>query len=211
MEVAWRILRNACYTDSLPQDVGEALSWDFWPNWNSEGTANSNRIEPDVFLRFAALDLIVESKRWDNCMQSREQWEREVTAYVNEYGTGHGQVRLLALGGIWKTDDDEVIVERRSPTGERKLKCPVHMCKWNRLLNECQRAKRELSRMKYHSSQTLAHQRILSDLIDLFTWHGFQAGVWFSDIVPRLPHINSSVFVSHRVFQGLSSKHMFKS
>jgi hypothetical protein len=211
-EVFWKILRNACYTDTLPQYSGEPLSVEFWPNWNSEGTSNSNRVIPDLFMRFTDLDLIIEAKRGDNCMQSREQWKKEVTAYANEHGDEHVPVRMIALGGIWENHDAEVIIagpisESGSlPTGKRQyeIKCPIQMCRWSRLVTECQRMHRELGKIKYHSTQTRAHQRILSDLLDLFTWHGFQTGTWFGDVVPKLLQLGSRVQFHHRTFQNIS-------
>jgi hypothetical protein len=48
----------------------------------------------------------------------------------------------------------------------------------------------EISKLRYPSAQTLAHRRILADVIDLLGRHGFLAGCWFSDFDFR-PHLLS--------------------
>jgi hypothetical protein len=64
---------------------------------------------------------------------------------------------------------------------------------------------RELGRITCPSSAIHAHRRILADLISLFERHGFQAGVWFADLVPRLPSLAMSQANHHRTFQCLHS------
>ncbi len=174
-EVFWKILSNACYyTDCLPKHAGEPLSVEPFPNWNPKGTVNTNRVIPDLFIRFANFDLIVEAKRRDADMQDPDQWEKEVTAYANEFGEEKIPVRMIALGGVGnRKKDEEVPFINRS--------CTVHMCKWEHLLAECKRMKKEMEGIQYKSSQTYACARTITHLIDLFAWHGFSTGQWFSD------------------------------
>lgn len=183
VELFWQILREACYSDNFPAAVGEPISVDYWPKWDPTGTGNTTYIEPDVFIRFADFDLIVEAKRWDDRMQDRGQWERELIAYVNEYGEERREVRLLAVGGIHDESDATIEHQRAGKvkpglaTGNRssrKLICPVHKCRWKRILNECRRLNRQ-------PSQSRAVVRILTDVIDLFAWHGYSTGRWFAD------------------------------
>lgn len=197
-EVFWQILRKACYTNALPLYPGELRTEPvFRPSWSADGTINTDRVIPDLFLRFNNLDLIIEAKREDNRAQNRDQWENEVTAYVNEYGAQSIPVRLIALGGIWEPVDDLMTVKApnsdrsdfRPAGGQSEIRCPVHMCRWSGLLDQCQRMHQDLGRLKYKSSQVLAHQRILSDLINLFACYGFQTGKWFSDLLPTMPSL----------------------
>ena len=171
-ELFWQILRNACYSHSLPEHAGEPLSVEFRPSWNGDGTGNASRVIPDLFICFWAFDLIVEAKRWDNEKQDPGQWKNEVTAYGNEYGD-EKQVRMLAIGGIRGSSDEHV---------PGAIRCPVHMCKWKRLLDECMRLQTELKGLKYPSSQTHACVRTLGDLIHLFACHGFSTGQWLADL-----------------------------
>lgn len=190
-EIFWKILYNACPTNCLPKNPGEPVSIDFWPNWNPDKTKNNTYVEPDVFVRFTDWDLIIEAKRWDRPMQDPNQWKNEVIAYANEYGSEKVHVSMIALGGIWSTDDDKVIHD--------EIICPVHMCKWSDVLAECQRMQRELKNLKYPTSNTHAYKRTLSHLIDLFSWHGFQTGVWFAEVVSnsKLPRLSPSIASHH--------------
>ncbi len=197
-EVFWRILRNACYTDSLPEFAGEPEMVEPWPNWNPEGTGNTNRVVPDLFLRFAEFDLIIEAKRWDANMQDPEQWRKELIAYSNRYGKEGVPVKLIALGGIRGVADDQV--------RNAGIPCTVHMCKWDRLLTECQRMKKELKRLTYSTSHTEAWGRILSDLIDLFAWHSFSTGLWFENFSFDKHRLSPSIARHLRLFQNRSSQ-----
>jgi hypothetical protein len=188
-EVFWRILRDACYTKSLPANVGEPLSVDFWPKWDPQGTGNTKHVEPDLFIRFVDFDLIIEAKRWDDRMQSRSQWERELAAYTNEYGEDKQPVKMIAVGGIHTRHDDELTFERAAPSSEAGADggdigqnvCPVHKCRWRGILDQCRRMRREWEKLTHPSSQTHASARILADVIDLFDRHGFSTGQWFAD------------------------------
>jgi hypothetical protein len=146
-------------------------------------------------MRFSTFDLIIEAKRWDAGMQNRSQWEKEFNAYISQYGEEKVPVMMIALGGIWKNEDDEVSL------GETRH--PVHMCKWEGLLAECQRMKKELENLKYPSSQILAWIRTLMHLIDVFAWHGFQTGIWFAEVLPRIPHLGPSIKSHHRTFRNI--------
>lgn len=100
-DMAWKILSSSIldYYDDLNYDVGAIESYDFWPKWSAEGTSNSNDVEPDVFIRFHKLDVIIEAKCTDFSGQdSNIQWRNEVKAYINMYGTSKKST-LLALGG----------------------------------------------------------------------------------------------------------------
>lgn len=183
-ELFWQILRNACYGgERLPAYLGEP-EVSPWPQWKAEGTSNARYVEPDLFIRFPSLDLIVEAKRWDDRMQTRTQWAAELTAYANEYGGEKRSVCLIALGGLHTEQCDELSCEWTAPAGEigrHRFVCVVHMCRWQGLLDQCKRRRRELEHMDFATSHTSAEVRILDDLIDLFACHGFSTGRWFSD------------------------------
>lgn len=189
-ELFWQILSGTCYSDKLPKYPGEPLHVDPWPNWDAKGTDNSSRVIPDLFMRFTDFDLIIEAKRWDDGMQSRTQWLRELVAYANEYGEELRPVVMIALGGIHARDDDEVshswLPSRNYSSATKqatpmRVACPVHMCQWSRMLEQCKRVRRGWARLDYPSSQSFANVRILDHVIELFGWHGFSTGQWFAD------------------------------
>lgn len=105
-ENLWWVLRNACDKQALaakplPDDVGKLEKFEFWPSWDPAPQLERNnlRVEPDVFLRFKNLDLIVEAKRHDfKQLQNEEQWQNELGAWCQEFQTDRPVV-LLAIGG----------------------------------------------------------------------------------------------------------------
>lgn len=150
-------------------------------------------MEPDVFISFEEFDLIIEAKRWDEKMQNRSQWEKELQGYANEHGKLRKPVRMIALGGIWSTEDYLISVAWSDHSNGSELtpiSCPVHMCRWQSLLSECKRMEAELARSSYPSSQSRAHQRILLSVISIFESHSFLLGTWFCEKLDGLPEID---------------------
>lgn len=101
-ENLWWVLRNACDKQAaatLPDNVGKLEKFEFWPKWeaDSELGRNNTYVEPDVFLRFEELDIIVEAKRHDFTQsQNIEQWQNELGAWCQEFQSDR-QVVLLVL------------------------------------------------------------------------------------------------------------------
>jgi len=204
-ELFWRILRNACNDGRLPESVPEPTTVEPWPNWDPQGTRNSDRVIPDLFIRFPQLDLIIEAKRWDGRMQNQEQWKRELIAYANEFGKEERSVKMIAIGGV---DPSIPNLELRHQIDGVTLVCPVHVCKWRALLRQCKRVHRENSRLEFPTSHSRSHLRILEDIINLFSWHGFQAGMWFSEFAgdPRRLAFRQDVPSQSWRFQHPNSK-----
>jgi hypothetical protein len=142
-------------------------------------------------------------------MQHRPQWEREVRAYANEYANegARAVVRMIALGGLHGNEDDVVTIDWEDASAAKpgitrtQIVCPVHMCRWRRLLEECQRMERELRQEK--TAQARAHRRILMDLVGLFAAHGFRTGEWFAEMGPRLPKLPASTAAAHVALTAL--------
>jgi hypothetical protein len=183
MEQCWQILRDACPSSQFPEFPGDPLAIHAWPSWSAKGTSNTHRVVPDLVIEFKAFDLIVEAKRWDVPMQDKEQWKRELKAYVTEYGSKKRAVIMLALGGIHTHQDDELeAVWNPGGPDEHPFNCPVFMCQWSSVLLACQRQKRKLlQRPETSSSRALADIRILDDLTSLFVRHDFAPLRWFED------------------------------
>ena len=117
-ENLWWVLRNACDKQALaakplPDNVGKLEKFEFWPSWKPDPQLerNSSRVEPDVFLRFKDLDIIVEAKRHDFTQpQKIEQWQNELGAWCQEF-KGARPVLLLAIGGNTTVGTCEVELE----------------------------------------------------------------------------------------------------
>jgi hypothetical protein len=167
-ELFWRILREACMGNDLPDYCGEVRQVKYWPKWSPNGTDNSRYVEPDVFLRFDDFDLIIEAKRWDIAMQYQGQWENELAAYRSEYGDTK-KLFFLALGGNANEISEDL-------DGVKIVKC-----KWIDLLHVIKDCQKELNSLKFPQHHQTAQQRVLADTVDFFYWHGIVAGRWFKD------------------------------
>lgn len=211
----WRILSEACCTANPGDYPGEPLIFNFRPKWNPAGTKpNNTYVEPDIFIHFAGFDLIIEAKIAKAGTQSRDQWQKELIAYTNEYGKDKRSVRMIALGGIHSEDDvplthtlRESATESGSVSGDsHQFNCPVHMCQWSTVLLQCQRLKRELEEANTinPSSQTYAHIRVLNDLRLFFEAHGYQALKWFDDFKFKSNLLDDSVESDQQYFRNIS-------
>ena len=109
-ENLWWVLRNACDKQALaakplPDNVGKLEKIEFWPSWKPAPQLERNnlRVEPDVFLRFKDLDIIVEAKRYDFTQSQKiEQWQNELAAWFQAWFQefkSDRPVLLLAIGG----------------------------------------------------------------------------------------------------------------
>lgn len=210
VEVFWKIFRGACYGKELPEDSGEPQHLDLLPKWDPTGTHNNTYVEPDVFIRFRDFDLIIEAKRWDEGMQDRGQWQRELIAYTNEYGEEKRPVLMVALGGLYGTESEEIGHTWHSSEpgpeapGDHVFVCPVIMCRWRGLLNLCQRMRREIARSEFPDSHNFATTRILEDVVSLFSWHGYSTGKWFSDFEFARHFLRPNTALTHQVFRSRS-------
>lgn len=109
-DIFWHIIRDSSRTfkNKIADDAGTLRTFEFWPKWNPENTSNISYVEPDIFIRFDNLDLIVEAKYSEESGQFREEWEREIQAYRNEYSNDCKDFYLLAIGGNADVRDEEV-------------------------------------------------------------------------------------------------------
>lgn len=63
-DLFWELLRTSAVSpETMPLTVGKLESFEMWPSWDPTGTGNTERVEPDVFIRFSWLDLIIEAKK----------------------------------------------------------------------------------------------------------------------------------------------------
>lgn len=89
------------------EDLGRVQDSVFWPAWNVQGNDGAIiRVEPDVYIEFESLDLIVEVKLTDDpgC-QAAEQWAREWAVWYQGAHAESGNPGLfLATGGLGSSD-----------------------------------------------------------------------------------------------------------
>ncbi|WP_269522402.1 hypothetical protein [Coraliomargarita parva] len=177
VELLWGILKAGTYGNDLPETSGKLLNVEFWPHWNAENTSNVNFVEPDVFIEFDGLNLIVESKRNDDGQQRKDQWRNEAQAYRNiiDEDQRAKPLYLIAVGGLHSEESESLNIEENG--------CSVIVIKsrWARLLAVVDRLRKSWREQYMHSSELLAKIRIMDDLVELFEMHGYGMYQWLED------------------------------
>lgn len=164
-EKLWQIIQQTLKNDNLPETVGKLENIEFWSKWDATGTTNARFVEPDVFLVFEQLTIIIEAKRYDKNQQSRSQWKNELIAYENEYLDDNTNVILWALGGIHDLEPEPITTE--------KATYKVLKSTWTMLLSTI--------KSKALATITRAEKQLFDDLIEAFAFHGFFVGTWFNE------------------------------
>ena len=155
--IIWEILleSNRTFYKDLPVNVGFLESFEFWPKWNPHKTTNTSYVEPDIFLRFSKLDIIIEAKVSDESGQNKNEWKREIQAYKNEYSNDKKNVVLYAVGGNKNFISDNI------------GSCKILKTSWKTVLNNIVKIKNNYSK-KSTSFEKASLNRILDLIIEGF-------------------------------------------
>lgn len=175
-ELFQHILKEALL-DVVPNlDLHTIQSIEYWPNWNPENTTNSNRVEPDVFIRTATQDIIIEAKRYDAKQQSKTQWKNEIQAYNNEYSEDKKTLVFIALGGLHNQQTETIHVNHKP--------YQIYKCKWQAILQAINNLKYTLELTKDVLNGNQAILNILEDMIVSFGLFGFSTADWLEHFIP---------------------------
>lgn len=167
--------------DTIPDlELHQIERIEFWPNWSSENTTNSKRVEPDVFIRTVKQDIIIEAKRLDDKQQDSEQWKREIQAYKNEYCEDKKTTVFIALGGLYKKETETITV-----SGDAHL---IYKCTWKSILNAVQNSIHDLELGANYTNNNKALLKILNDIVLCLELFGFSTSLWLERFVqaPRI-------------------------
>lgn len=172
-ELFWSVLRNSCFDNgNLPLVSGQIEEFDFWPHWDSAGTTNAKLVEPDVFIRFQCFDLIIEAKDGNHSGQYSKQWEKEIIAYQNEYGSDK-PVYFMAVGGNAEKTSEKILLRKN---------IAVNKCTWLSVLIQVSKLRDEYEALPMIPNNLSSVLRILN-LIELaFNIHGVYNIHWFDEI-----------------------------
>jgi hypothetical protein len=161
-QLFWDILKDSCYNNILPQNIGIIEDFEFWPHWPPD-EKHTNFVEPDLFIRFTDLDVIFESKRYDKNQQDSEQWNSEYNSYLKKYGNNK-KVALIAVGGLNDSDLSpqlgEIIIQK---------------CRWRSILDTLYQYK--IKNIKFE------HLRIINDCIKYLEYFSFSKIVWLKEMM----------------------------
>ena len=168
------ILSKAAYEKFDYTHYGNLQFHDFWPHWDSQNTSNSNFVEPDVFLSFDNVDIIIEAKRYDDYQQYRKQWENEIISYYNEYGKENKNLVFFAIGGINSIKTENLIIENKE--------IKIYKIRWKRILYEVDNVTNAIYKIKPYSENANTLIRILQVIKQSFELHGFLSIKWFKEM-----------------------------
>ena len=170
--VFWHILRQSCYShDDLPINPGRILSYAFWPHWDGKGTSNSKYVEPDLYIEFENLDVIIEAKVGSSEGQYKQQWQREILAYHNMNNEMKKFV-FIAVGGNMSALSETIQIK------ENDVK--IYKCNWLSLLINVNRYERELDSISFPDMNISATKRLLDNIILAFNIHQVYNIEWFN-------------------------------
>ena len=189
----WSIIRHAARltmpSNSLPKDAGQLRIREFWPRWElaASGEVIGSK-EPDVFLGFELLHLLVEAKLGDDHLQQNpSQWAAEIAAYLQSQEGDHSvPFWLLAIGGMGR----EPMVGAAMPQWQQtehllrnmyrypNVSVLLATCSWQHLLMALVE---EMKQMDTQSDSTLAY--IISDLIEILRFHGIRYTHWLPELL----------------------------
>lgn len=190
--ILWSVICNAAsFTipeQGLPPDAGQLIQRAFWPRWELlEGEAIIGRREPDVYLEFENIHLLVEAKLGDDPLaQTPIQWAEEIAAYLHRSDRDSSvPVGLIAIGGMGREpNQNEVGIQCKSM--QRLLANNYHFpnatvllvaCSWLNLL------KALVKTMKSKDIESdISHQHIIIDLIDVLRFHGIRNTHWLTEL-----------------------------
>jgi len=202
-EQFWDIIINSSQIKPDIEFPGQVIGYEFWPSWKNK---NCYRCEPDIYIEFENLNLIVEAKRWDGEQQLESQWQNELEAYLESIESDKS-VCLLAAGGIRNGGVTKI------STPDQRQSCPVIQCSWSSLLTQISTLKNQLIKNTEKTPQDYTNLNILKDLVIAFGIHGFQTGYLFNTMPTSISlskenHYTQIIFITPAILHYIPNYHI---
>ena len=208
----WSILRHAAVTvlpfDTFPQDVGRLVTREFWPRWELDASQqHATWKEPDVFLCFERLHLLVEAKLGDFSRQYPEQWAAELAAFQRQEESGHDiPVWLLAIGGMGEVPMPSAIAIMQQEAGRLldhvfhspNIQVRLMACSWRSLLVAL------IEERRHTDVQGGGLSFIMADLMEILEFHGVRNTHWLQDLLQ--PDIMRLRTIDHGSFEKVATR-----
>ncbi|WP_304016511.1 hypothetical protein [Nonlabens dokdonensis] len=185
-ELMHHIIYTALVDTIKGLELHQIESITFWPTWSADGIKDKSRVEPDVFIRTANQDIIIEAKRYDKNQQSYTQWSNEIHAYYNEYAEDEKPLVFIALGGLHKKETEIV--------SARGQQYDVYKCTWKAILNTIQNLIHEMETVSVYTNNNVAILNILNDMILSFELFGFSTSLWLERFI-KAPQIKQESII----------------
>lgn len=188
-EEIWKILKDSCgmiSDETFPQKPGASLSFAFWPSLCSDGKTNDRRVEPDVWIEFEKIHVLIEAKKSDKPFgysQYKEQWEKEIRSIKLEIEDNGKPIILIALGGNGKLSDDTLCVDGKDYN--------IYTASWYNFIHS-------LIELKNHFVSINAPQneiRVINDCISGLNIHGYFNSIWLDSILHSRINKSASEYI----------------
>lgn len=176
-------LFKACLTSKdtrIDGDWGRLEDYKFWPSWDAEGTENKSRVEPDVWLRFTEIDVIVEVKRNDSEGQNHKQWKNEIKAFHNSFPEYSKLLLFIALGGNTGIDGCYL--------GEEVLLCQLTWLRFRQVVDNML------------ALESLECERVLRQIQMACDYYGFRSYSWL-DSKPFVETLRVDTKILYEVYE----------
>lgn len=203
-DIFWNLLSTSVVSNHiLPNKTQNLNLIEFWPKWYPDKRElDFYYKEPDVFLSFDELDIIVEAKLRGT--QDPRQLANEFMAYLSRpEPPPKEQVYLLAIEGIPElsratVQEVEVQVNKvvSSHYDTREIKPHLLGCSWKNLLSVLHEV---ISKGDNEFSKS--GMFLFNDLMEIFGFHGFRLWYWLE----KLGEYVASQPIDEMSFNELSS------
>lgn len=186
----WPLLKKAAVTSNgLPDEVGELEDIKFWPRWDVREEAadhfGQRHVQPDVYLRFSQLTVLVEAKRYDAAeMQRSRQLAAEYVAWTasDENDRDGAPCIVLAIGGLKRLDARQIQrlcgeMQQDVSSLNSDLRPPfLAAIEWSGMLTELIRLQES------RTSTDHCSRSIIADLISALELHSIHPRFWLIDL-----------------------------
>ena len=198
----WNIIKKCSFdSEQLPKHSGYLKNYEFWPKWEipQDAKLSFNYREPDVFLQFREIDVIIEAKLGDKGnLQSPKQWAEEITArmYQEDYSPTK-PILFLAIGGFGNNISKSQFLKKKKECYEiissKNSNCEyifITGATWRSLLMKLKRVFNYLSKERklqeeYEagSLERINLYHLIKDIIDILAFHGIKDWRYFGKVI----------------------------
>lgn len=208
--VLWNLIKRSSLHSLVPEHVGCINQVDFWPKWPVPPwlDRDSQYREPDVFIRFEKIDIIVEAKRNDATAQNIVQWVEQILSFLfkrDTEGERKHPIIYWVLGGMGDTFSQEFVdLERNKLIKLINQKYPqekigLAVSSWSNLLSCLLDLQHFLSEEINRPSNLISANgrqhvlRITSDIIEALRIHGIKEWHFLTETIAYWSEKNFSV------------------
>jgi hypothetical protein len=224
----WSLIKRSSFdSEQLPEFSGYLENYEFWPKWEvpRDIGLSFNYKEPDVFLQFRKIDVIIEAKLGDKVnLQSPQQWAEEIIAKMYQSDEANSPTKptlLFAIGGFGNNISRNQFLKKKEECYRIISKLSKYFNyehiiikggTWQSLQKELKRVLNYLSeeRRLQEKYETVPLERInlyhlVKDIINILAFHGIKEWRYFSNSIEHIPNYQ----ISPKSFDLISKSNLY--